>query len=81
MDGERGWGFLLSTKLTFVVTQMSVDDVCYMVKDMGLDDKMFRHNLVDGPLLLTLSNEEMQEDLSLTRLQARKLRMKIDDMS
>lgn len=48
---------------------------------MGLDDKMFRHNLVDGPLLLTLSNEEMQEDLSLTRLQARKLRMKIDDMS
>ena len=53
----------------------SVSDVVVFLEDMGLGHKAdaFRENGLDGAFLLKLSARDLEDELGLTRLQARKI--------
>ena len=56
------------------VAQWSVDDVAVWLTAIGLGGAadMFTENAVDGSFLLTLSKDDLTDDLGLTNLQAKK---------
>ena len=51
--------------------RFSVQQVCQLLQDLGLQDtSSLQSNGVNGGELLELSDEEIREDLGLSRLQA-----------
>lgn len=62
------------------VNQWSVDDVATWLCAIGLGSKVeaFKENAVDGGLLCTLSKEDLQNDLELSGIQAKKVLMELD---
>ena len=59
--------------------QWSVDDVVAFIDLCELShlQEKIRENGVDGELLLALSDAEMVDELGLTRLQVRKIRLRL----
>eukprot|EP00439_Symbiodinium_sp_Y106_P015567 s8921_g2.t1 len=57
----------------------SVQDVCEYLQDLELGHvtEVFRQNAVDGALLMDLSEADLVSELGLTRLQARKIKMRL----
>jgi len=62
------------------VNAWSSDDVVTWLKCLGFADKAspYQENDVDGSIILTLTNEELTEDLGMTNLQARRMLRAID---
>jgi len=63
--------------------KLSVEDVSNKLKEWALDDFIptFKKNAVDGPLLVSLKEEEFEKDLGVeSRLIRRKLMQKIDEL-
>ena len=58
-----------------------VDDVVAYLRSLELGhlEAAFRANGVDGPFLATLSEEDLVTELGLTRLQARKVMMRLGE--
>ena len=57
------------------IDSWSVDDVCTFLGSLSLGhvELAFRNNGVDGMMLSTLSLEDLENELGLTKLQARKI--------
>lgn len=57
-----------------------VDEVAIWLSCIGLGPKVsqFRENGIDGNMLVTLTDVELEQDLGLTRLQAKKVLQQID---
>ena len=55
------------------IPSWSVEDVVALVTKLQVPHEMFRLHAVDGVVLQTLSEEELQAELGLTLLQARKI--------
>jgi len=62
------------------VNTWSVEDVVTWLRCLGFGDKSgpFEENDIDGSIILTLTNEELTEDLGFTKLQARRIQRAID---
>lgn len=62
------------------IQSYSVNEVCVWVNSIGLGDKAsaFSENGVDGEMLLSLTADEMKEELGLTSLQVKKVSRWID---
>lgn len=62
------------------VNQWSVDDVATWLCAIGLGAKVepFKENAVDGALLATLSKEDLQNDLELSGIQAKKVLLELE---
>jgi len=60
--------------MTRVVTEWSVDDVVIWLKCLGFAEKSgpFQEEEIAGDIILTLTGEELSEDLGLTKLQAKR---------
>jgi len=58
-----------------MATSWSVDQVVQFVEGLGLGHMVesFRENAIDGPMLVDLSEADLCDDLSLTKLQAKKV--------
>ena len=63
--------------------QFNEADVAAWLHSIGLGHKVhnFERESIDGPMLLVLSEEELQQDLGLSRLQARSFLMKLREAS
>ena len=57
-------------------------DVARLLKSLGLDDCVdtFRRESIDGALLLSIDEDMMINELGMTKYQARKLTLKIDEL-
>lgn len=62
------------------VNQWSVDDVATWLCAIGLGSKVdpFKENAVDGALLETLSQEDLQNDLGLSGIQTKKVLLELE---
>lgn len=62
------------------IEHYDVDEVAIWLGCIGLSPKVsqFRENGIDGKMLVTLTDDELQQDLGLTRLQAKKVFQQID---
>jgi hypothetical protein len=58
----------------------TIDEVCIWLNAIGLGSKAasFEENSVDGTMLVSLTSEDLQGDLGLSSLQARKFQQKLD---
>uniref|UniRef100_A0A7S0ZFV5 NAD(+) ADP-ribosyltransferase n=1 Tax=Timspurckia oligopyrenoides TaxID=708627 RepID=A0A7S0ZFV5_9RHOD len=66
------------------IKQWKVADVSNFLRNLEFRDALvdlFAENAVDGRFLLTLSEEDLQNELNMTRLQARKLIQRLADYS
>ena len=63
--------------------QFNEADVAVWLHSIGLGHQVhnFERELISGPMLLVLSEEELQQDLGLSRLQARSFLMKLREAS
>lgn len=59
--------------------QWEIDDVCQYLARLGLGhvEAKFRENAIDGEMLAELNEADMQSELGLTLLQARKVRARL----
>jgi SAM domain (Sterile alpha motif) len=57
------------------VNDFDISEVCIFVMSLGLSAKVdaFRQNSIDGDMIVTLTAEDLQNDLGLTSLQAKKV--------
>jgi hypothetical protein len=56
------------------------DEVCIFLNAIGLGSKIgdFQENAIDGGMLVSLTDEDLQSDLGLSNLQVRKFRQQLD---
>mmetsp|Transcript_44298 Transcript_44298/g.113104 ORF Transcript_44298/g.113104 Transcript_44298/m.113104 type:complete len:181 (-) Transcript_44298:165-707(-) len=72
-EGQEGAGATIIPKehqsIAALISQWSVSQVCKWVARVGLEHKVasFRANNVDGPVLLTLSEKDLLEDLRFSK--------------
>ena len=61
-------------------TAWSVEDVCAFIQGLEMPAAVvsaFRENAVDGDMLLSLSDADIEEELGMLKLQIRKLRREL----
>jgi pyruvate/2-oxoglutarate dehydrogenase complex dihydrolipoamide acyltransferase (E2) component len=61
-------------------SEYTVDEVCTFLNAIGLGSKIgaFQENAIDGGMLVSLTDEDLQNDLGLSSLQARKFLQKME---
>jgi SAM domain (Sterile alpha motif)/Glycine-zipper domain len=61
-------------------SEFSIDEVAMWLVAIGLGSKApeFKENGIDGPMLVALSDQDLQTDLGLQNLQLRKFRVSLD---
>lgn len=61
-------------------SNFSVDEVCMWLTAVGLGSKIgdFKENAIDGGMLVTLKDEDLQGDLGLSNLQVRKFHQSLE---
>ncbi|KAK3280163.1 hypothetical protein CYMTET_11988 [Cymbomonas tetramitiformis] len=59
------------------ISEFTVDEICTWVEGLGMESEPWRQNTITGKDMEHLSDEDMQGDLGLTRLQVKKIRREL----